>query len=180
MIKNVVVFCGNGCSEEKKKYYYDLSYTLGKSLADAGFTTVTGGGIGLMDEVLKGAYEAGGKTMGICLVKQGRKQSAYITQRENYEFLSKRQERLIEIGDAFIALPGGYGTLLETFEVIDRKKIEEIDRKKPLLLLTKYFDPLIVLFNHMFLEGFIEDWSYNLYKQIESVDEAVEYLKKVK
>lgn len=180
MIKNVVVFCGNGCSEEKKKYYYNLSYNLGKSLSGAGFTTVTGGGIGLMDEVLKGAYEAGGKTIGICLIKEGRKQSNYITEREDYELLSKRQEKLIEIGDAFIALPGGYGTLLEVLEVIDRKKIEEIDRKKPMILLTHYFDPLIVLFNHMFLEGFIENWTYDLYKQIEAIDEAVEYLKGIK
>src|SRR3989338_3376624 len=179
MIKNVVVFCGNGCAEEKKKYYYDLSYNLGKSLAVAGFTTITGGGVGLMDEALRGAYETGGKTIGICLIKEGRKQSTHITKREDYDFLSKRQESLIKTGDAFIALPGGYGTLLETIEVIDRKKIEEIDRKKPLVLLTSYFNPLIVLFNHMFLEGFIEELKYKFYKQIETIEEAIKYLKNI-
>lgn len=177
MIKRVVVFCGNGCGEAKKDYYHNLSYSTGKALAKAGYTTVTGGGTGLMDEVMRGAYEAGGKTVGICLVKEGRKQSPFIKERENYNTLAKRQERLIECGDAFIALPGGYGTLLEITEVIDRKKLEEINRKTPVVLLTSYFDPLLLLFNHMFLEGFVEEFTYNLYKQIETVPGAIAYLK---
>src|SRR3990167_3106322 len=115
--KRVVVFAGNECVKEKEEYYYKIAYETGQLLARGGYLTVTGGGPGLMNEVSRGAVEAGGKTLGICLNVVGRNHSNFLTTREVFDHLNLRQDRLISLADAFIGLPGGVGTLYEIFAV---------------------------------------------------------------
>ena len=126
MNKNIVVFAGNGCRKDREEFYYSLSYETGKILAQSGFTVVTGGGPGLMNQALKGAYENSGKTIGVRLYQEGKVQSPFVTKTFFYHDLKPRQAKLISLAGAFLALPGGVGTFYEIFEVLSLKRKGEI------------------------------------------------------
>lgn len=177
MTKKIVVFAGNGCRKDKENYYFSLAYKTGKLLAQAGFVVITGGGPGLMNEVSKGADEAGGKTIGICLKRQGQKRSKYLSEKHIYTQLRPRQEKLLSLGDGFIALPGGIGTLYEIVEIMGLKRKGEITLNKPLILVSSYFHPLINELKRMYMEGFVEKELESFYFQASTAEEAVKVLK---
>lgn len=178
MHKKVVVFAGNECSKEKEKYYYPLAYETGKQLAESGFVTVTGGGPGLMNQVCKGAFEATGEVVGICLNLSGRKQSEYLTRKESFDHLRPRQERLISLGDAFIAIPGGVGTCFEIFEILSLKRKKDIELTKPLILVDAYFRELNDLLQKMEKEEFVQLDVNTFYELVDTPTQAVSILKR--
>lgn len=177
MNKKIVVFAANKCSKEKEKHYYSLAYQMGKLLAKEGFTVVTGGGPGLMDQVSKGAYEAGGKTIGYCLDMPGRKNSRYLTEKHLYQQLNKRQETLIHSADGIISLPGGVGTLYEVFAVLSLKRKGEMDKKIPLILVDSIYQNLEKLLDGLVIDGLMDKEVKSYYKLVESAEEAVDKLK---
>ena len=154
-VRNIVVFAGNECSKEKETYYYNVAYDTGKLLAKFGYITVTGGGPGLMNEVMRGAYDAGGKTESVCLVVNGREFSKFSHKKIIYHSLVRRQTKLISLADGFVALPGGIGTYYEIMAVLAMKRKMEISRQSPLVLLSDYFNEFEPLIDKMIDEGFI-------------------------
>lgn len=177
MNKKIVVFAANKCGKAKEKYYYSLAYQTGKLLAKAGFIVVTGGGPGLMDQVSKGAYEAGGKTVGICLDMPGRKNSRYLTEKHLFQKLNIRQEELINSADGIISLPGGVGTLYEVFAVLSLKRKGEMDRKIPLILVDSIYQNLEKLLIILEQEGLMDREVRSYYSLVNSAEEAVDKLK---
>ncbi|MBM3282620.1 LOG family protein [Candidatus Gottesmanbacteria bacterium] len=177
MQKKIVVFAGNECKKEKETYYYLLAYTTGKLLAEAGFIAVTGGGPGLMNEVSRGAIEAGGETIGVCLNVPGRKHSAFLTKRIMFEKLTPRLEKLISLADGFLALPGGIGTLHEIAVVLALKRKNEIAWDKPLIIIDKYYQEFNIHLEKMKNEGFVDDYLDSLYIIAGSAKDALERLK---
>lgn len=173
MMKNIVVFAGNECLQEKEQYYYPLAYTTGQLLAKAGFTVVTGGGPGLMNEVCRGAYEAGGETIGICLNVEGREQSSFLTKKEVFDHLNPRQERLLFFGDGYLALPGGIGSLYEITAVIALKRKKDIPVQRPLIIIDEYYQELRFLMEKMEREGFINHELDTSYEFAKTPQEAV-------
>ena len=93
MNKTIVVFAGNDCAPEKEHFYFSLAYDLGKNLAQAGFTLANGAGNGLMDQTLKGAFEAGGDTIGIGLDIENRKHSPFAKKLKTFKDLKERQKQ---------------------------------------------------------------------------------------
>lgn len=178
MIKKVVVFAGNTCRKEREQYFFALAYELGKRLAEAGFVVCTGGGPGLMEEVMRGAYEHGGHTIGICLREGLFRQTTYIHEKEEYTDLGPRQEKLLSLGDAYIALPGGIGTVYEVCQVLALKRKGEITSLKPLILLDEYFDEFELLVEGMFEEGFVDEKFTTYYELAKNPARALEILKK--
>lgn len=178
MKKNVVVFAGNECVKQKEKYYFGLAYETGKLLAKAGYVTVTGGGPGLMNEVSRGAMENGGETIGICLTVAGRVHSNFLTTRELFEQLAPRQDRLISLGDALIALPGGIGTLYEVFAVIALKRKLDIAKEKPMILVDGFFGKFEQLMEHVYQNGFAQQSVKKLYSLVKTPKEALKILEK--
>jgi hypothetical protein len=134
---NVTVFSASTYDHRED---WDLAYDLGRMLAQGGHHTINGGGPGLMDAVLKGAWEAGGSTTAIQLSKHQRHQSAFAVNQEIFHELQPRQQRLMELGDAYIALPGGMGTTYEVFEILAMKNTGKWV-EKPLVLLSDYWLP---------------------------------------
>lgn len=177
MKKKIVVFAGNECFPVKKKYYYSLAYKTGKLLAENNFITVTGGGPGLMNEVMRGAYENGGETLGIRLNVAGRKHSEYVTKSLLFDNLNERQEKLLKIADGFISLPGGVGTLYEIFAVLALKRKGELDKRKPLILISEYFKEFEMLMETMYEEGFVEKEIKSFYRYAVSCEEVINLLK---
>jgi uncharacterized protein (TIGR00730 family) len=119
--------------------YYDMAQRTGAELAKAGFTVMTGGGPGIMEAANRGAKEAGGRSIG-CNIKLPKEQkpNPYLDQWITFRYFFVRKVMLVKYSYAFIALPGGFGTLDEIFEtatLIQTLKIREF----PLVLIGKEF-----------------------------------------
>ena len=177
-MKNIVVFAGNECVREKEGYYYNLAYQTGKMLAEEGFTVVSGGGPGLMNEVMRGGFQAGGKTIAVCLEIAGREQTRFATEKSVYKHLNRRQEKLFSYADAFISLPGGIGTLYEIAAVLALKSKKEINPEIPFILISEYFLKFQALINYMSGEGFINNNLVNYFNIAADYREVITLLKK--
>ncbi len=153
--KNVVVFAGSECAGPGKEGYEAMAYELGGLLGAAGCAVVTGAGPGLMDACCRGAQSTGGKTIGIGLDLPGRHQSLFVSELEVISNLGPRQEHLLALGDAYVALPGGVGTFYEVLHVLALKRVGELPAGKPLVLIGEYFSPLITLLGQSIAEGFM-------------------------
>ena len=96
--------------------YYKLGEEIGKRVAELGFTTVTGGGPGLMEAANKGAFENGGKSIGINIVLPfEQSENPYLHESVTIDYFFVRKTLLLKYSYAFIVLPGGFGTLDELF-----------------------------------------------------------------
>ncbi|MBR2674338.1 MAG: TIGR00730 family Rossman fold protein [Mogibacterium sp.] len=158
---NITVYCGAlaGANPE----YARRAKELGEWIAENGHTLVYGAGdAGMMGAVSEGVIEKGGKTIGITpnffvLAEVTRKDLTEIIISEG---MSDRREKMIELGDAFIALPGGTGTLDEISEVAALKrigKLGEIDKPVMLYNIDGFYDNLLSFFDAVLAEGFFEE-----------------------
>jgi uncharacterized protein (TIGR00730 family) len=148
-IKRICVYCGSGPGSDPA--FVDAARTLGKILAENGIGLVFGGGsIGLMGEIANAVLDHGGKVVGVIpkfLVNREhamRRGEMVVTQD-----MHERKQLMFEHADAFVALPGGVGTLEELVEQMTWAQLGR--HKKPILLanIKGFWDPLCVLLDHM-------------------------------
>jgi len=170
---NIVVFCAANDDKE----YNPLAYHTGKLLAKHTFTTITGGGPGMMLQVNKGAFEIGGHSIGVCIQNSKEKKHAYFTDFEIHETFKIRHEALIAQGDAFVVLPGGLGTILEAVEITQKKKFGYIPMNTPLIFVSDYYDKLLETFAWIDEQGFISDDIDKLYSHVQTPEEMIHTLK---
>jgi uncharacterized protein (TIGR00730 family) len=126
----------------------DTAYTLacktGKLLAQAGFTIANGGYGGTMLAAAKGAAEAGGKIIGVtCSAFKGSKANEYISREIVTDSLDERLDMLLKLGQAYVVLPGGTGTLLELAKVWELKNKGFPEADKPIILVGEFWRPLL-------------------------------------
>ncbi len=125
---------------------YELAYETGKLLARAGFTIANGGYGGTMLAAAKGATEAGGETIGVtCSAFKGSKANEYVSREIVTESLDERLDTLIKLGQGYVVLPGGTGTLLELAKVWELKNKGFIKEDKPIILVGGFWKPLVDL-----------------------------------
>ncbi|MBT4857038.1 TIGR00730 family Rossman fold protein [Candidatus Uhrbacteria bacterium] len=154
-MKNVTVFCGSHPRGENGEVYRKLAVEMGKLFAENDFTCVNGGTTGLMEDVSRGTIEADGEVISIALHnKDFPIANKYFTEQELFEELVPRQQRLIELGDVYLALPGGIGTFYEILEIVSRVGLREIDCKFPVICVGGYFKKFKELIRHIDHEGF--------------------------
>lgn len=140
-VTKIVTVFGSGNVNEGDAVF-DMALTLGRRLAKAGFTLANGGYGGTMMAAAKGAASAGGEVIGVtCRAFKRGRVNTYVTDERPTETLSERLAMLIALGDAYIVLPGGTGTLLELAEVWEHKNKGFAD--KPILLLGDFWTPLV-------------------------------------
>jgi uncharacterized protein (TIGR00730 family) len=155
-INAVAVFCGSnfGASGD----YAQGARQLGNELARAKITLVYGGTTkGLMGVVADAVLEAGGIVRGVItdgLHKRGHSHSG-LTQHEIVATLRSRKERMAELADAFIALPGGIGTIEELMEVWTMNQLSEIDKPVGLLNIGDFYAPFLAFIDHMVQTKFL-------------------------
>lgn len=108
--------------------YYDLARDLGRRLAEQGYAVMTGGGPGIMEAANRGCQEAGGLSIGanIHLPKE-QKPNPYLDRYVEFEHFFVRKVMLVKMSCAFIAMPGGFGTLDEVFETVTLMQTAKID-----------------------------------------------------
>ncbi len=109
---------------------YEEAEALGRALARAGHTVITGGGPGAMEAVNKGAFEAGGRSIGACIeLPREEKPNAYLTDTLSFRYFFVRKVMFVKYAKAVVILPGGFGTLDELFEsltLVQTRKIPAI------------------------------------------------------
>jgi uncharacterized protein (TIGR00730 family) len=176
-IKSVCVYCGS--SPGNDPIYLEGAQTFGRILAREKIALVYGaGGIGLMGALSQACVEAGGKVTGIIpdfLVAREQALSGehnVIVTRDMHE----RKRTMFEQADAFVALPGGIGTLEELVEQMTWVQLGQ--HKKPLLLLNLngFWNPLFALIEHQQTHGFIRPGSFD-YLVTDQVDRIVPMLR---
>ncbi len=170
----IVVFAGKHYGDDPK--YQFAAYELGKKIAEAGFDLANGAGMGLMEEVSKGAKEAGGRVFGVGL--KGELPNQYIDKYHERIGIHSRQSYLFSAGDAFIGLPGGLGTLYEVSEIAILKQLSEVEQEPVILLnVDGFFDQFKAQLESMREKGFI-DHALNRYMDfVNTPDEAIKIIK---
>lgn len=157
-LASVCVFCG--ASTGTHPAYHEAAIALGQELAKRKLTLVYGGGaVGLMGIVADAALAAGGEVIGI--IPQSLKNSEIghegLTRLEVVEGMHARKARMAELSDAFIALPGGLGTLEELFEVWTWGQLGYHGKPLGLLEVNGFYEKLTGFLDHVVGEGFVRD-----------------------
>jgi uncharacterized protein (TIGR00730 family) len=155
-VKNICVFCGSASGH--REAYSRSARKFGAALAGKGLGLVYGGGsIGLMGVVADAALEGGAPVVGVIPRALFRREIAHhgLTRLEVVPSMHARKARMARLSDAFVALPGGIGTLEELFEVLTWGYLGIHAKPVGLLDVGGYWRPLIRLLDHAVEEGFL-------------------------
>jgi uncharacterized protein (TIGR00730 family) len=177
MINSICVYCGSRTGTRPE--YENAAVALGRRIAESGRTLVYGGGdVGLMGFCAEAALNAGGQVIGIIPQSLMAKEVALLEVTE-MKVVSSMHERkaLMEMkSDAFIALPGGFGTLDEFFEIVTWRQLEFHAKPIGILNIAGYFDPLIEFMDRSVREGFVQPEHRNMIIIEESPEAMLKHL----
>ena len=138
--------------------YYKLGVEVGRELAQAGFTVITGGGPGMMEAANRGAREAGGASIGCNIIlPHEQKHNPYLDEVVNFNYFFSRKVMLVKYSCAFVCMPGGFGTLDEMFEAATLIQCQKIGPFPLVLIGTRFWKHLIELMYDMLGEGAISE-----------------------
>ena len=160
--------------------WYERTVDLSRQLVEAGFTVITGGGPGLMEAGNKGAFEAGGKSVGLHIhLPLEQKNNQYLTTRCDFRYFFVRKLMFIKYALAYIALPGGFGTLDELSEALVLIQTKRI-RAFPIVLLgTEFWSGLVDWFGQRLVtDGYCHPKDLDLFLLTDSSEEAVAHIKR--
>jgi uncharacterized protein (TIGR00730 family) len=158
--------------------YYTLARNVGAHLARMGFTVMTGGGPGIMEAANRGARDAGGVSVG-CNIELPREQAPnpYLDRWVTFEHFFVRKVMLVKYSYAFVAMPGGIGTMDELFEALELIQTEKIFRFPVVAMGKDHWRSLVELLNHMVEAGTIAEEDLDLLCVTDSVDEAMAHIR---
>lgn len=154
-VNRVCVFCGSRPGADPA--YLEAAKAMGKAIASRGMTLVYGGAkVGLMGAVADAALAAGGQVVGIIPKSLVTKEIAHdgLTELFLTDSMHERKERMIMLSDAFVSMPGGFGTYDELFEVLTLAQIGIHDKPQGMLNVKGFFDPLVKLLEHTIAASF--------------------------
>ncbi|MDR1498224.1 MAG: TIGR00730 family Rossman fold protein [Puniceicoccales bacterium] len=143
------------------------------------FYVCSGGGPGIMEAANRGASEAGGITLGLGIsLPYEQTNNPYITQGLGFEFhyFFVRKYWFLSLARALIVFPGGFGTMDELFELLTLVQTRKVSRNIPILLYGSEFWNELFSFNALFRRGLIEEADVKLFKIVDSVDEARDFI----
>jgi hypothetical protein len=177
--KYVCVFCGSGIGARPE--YAASATELGRRIAERGYGLVYGGAsIGLMGAVADGALGAGGEVIGVIpdVIAEFEINHPGLTETHAVHTMHERKALMAERADAFVSLPGGFGTMDEFMEIVTWAQL--LIHAKPCVLVNVngYYDGLLTYLNTAVDEGFIRPVNRKLVLVAESVDEALEIVER--
>jgi uncharacterized protein (TIGR00730 family) len=161
--------------------YYQLATEVSEKLAKAGYGVITGGGPGVMEAGNKGAQQGGGKSVGLNIdLPFEQNHNPYIDQEHNLEFdyFFVRKVVFVKYSQGFVVLPGGFGTMDEMFEALTLIQTKKINNRPVVLIGKEYWSGLFEWVEKVMLgmENNISEKDLNLYKIVDTADEAVKYI----
>jgi len=172
--KSLCVYCASGIGIDSR--HAEAAVELGRAMAERHIRLVYGGArIGLMGKLADAVLAGGGEVVGIIpghldKVEVGHRGASELVVVDS---MHQRKQRMFEMSDAFAVLPGGFGTMDETFEIITWRKLGLHD--KPILLanIAGYWQPLLTLMDHMIGQGFAHGSDRELYKVVNTVPDLL-------
>lgn len=176
-MQTITVFCGS--SDKIHPEYLSAARALGQELARRGLNLAFGAGrTGLMGAVADGALEFGGQVLGVIPEVFYTPKLAHngLTGLEIAPDLLRSKQRLMDLADAFIVLPGGYGTFSELFEILTWAQVGLNTKPIGLLNVRGYFDQTQAMLEHVQAEGFIYPEHLALFGQAAGPGELLDWL----
>jgi uncharacterized protein (TIGR00730 family) len=173
----VTVFGSARCPETHP--YYQLGRDMGAALARLGFTVMTGGGPGLMEAANRGAREAGGRSVG-CNIELPLEQrhNAYLDRVVTCRYFFVRKVLLFKYSYAFVALPGGLGTLDELCEALTLVQTGKVDHFPIVLIGTDYWEPFRDMLQTMVAARTIAPGDLQLMLFTDDLAEAIDHIRR--
>lgn len=158
--------------------YYEKAEAVGRGIADMGFTTLTGGGPGIMEAANKGAFEAGGRSVG-CNIKLPKEQypNPYMHKWVEIRYFFVRKVLLLKYSYAFFILPGGWGTMDEMFETLTLIQTGIIHNFPVVLIGKDYYKALYDYICYMRDQGTISPEDLHYIHLTDDVDEGLDYVR---
>lgn len=171
-LKTVCVYCGS--SSHSDEIFKNTARNVGAFFAERKIRIVYGGGhVGLMGLLADAALDKGGEVIGIIPehIRAREVQHDHLTELHVVKDMHIRKAMMAERADAFVVLPGGFGTLDETFEILTWRMLGL--HNKPILLFNEkgFWDPMIALIDHLIDEGFVPAEDRKLYTVVSSLQE---------
>jgi uncharacterized protein (TIGR00730 family) len=159
--------------------YYIKSRAIGKRIAELGLTTMTGGGPGVMEAANRGAFEAGGKSIG-CNIKLPFEQSPnpYTNTSITFNYFFIRKVLMVKYSYGFIIMPGGFGTMDEFFETLTLAQTKVINDFPIVVMGKQYYQPLNEWIEKMIAEGTISEEDKHFMLFTDDENEAIEHIEK--
>lgn len=169
--QNICVYCASSNAVDER--YKQLAHDLGAYLGDSGRRMIYGGGhCGLMGAAADAALQNGGEVIGVIPQYLIDKEVAHtgLTELHTTDTMQQRQQKMADLSDAFVMLPGGLGTLAEFFEIVTWKQLGLHD--KPIIVLNAYgyWDHLFEMLDKAAQEKFLYQSGHNLYSVYDDLD----------
>lgn len=158
--------------------YYKAAREFGKHIAEMGFTTITGGGPGIMEAANRGAFENGGTSVG-CNIQLPfeQKPNPYTNESITFEHFFVRKVLLTKYSYAFIIMPGGFGTMDEFFETLTLVQTRTITLFPIVLFGKSYYNELWEMLEHMAVKGTISREDLSLVLLTDDIGEAMQHIR---
>jgi uncharacterized protein (TIGR00730 family) len=173
--QRICIYCGS--SQNTGERYLEVARAVGRRMAERGIGVVFGGGkVGLMGALANAALAAGGKVQGVIPEKLRDLEVAHegVTELFITKDMHERKMKMADLADAFIALPGGWGTLEEIFEATTWTQLRYHDKPIGLLNAHAYYDHLIAFLRHAAAEGFIRPQHTGLINIDDDIDALID------
>lgn len=178
-MKIVTVYCASSNSIDSK--YMDVAGEAGRLLAERNLALLYGGGqVGLMGAIARAVHEHDGTVLGVIPEALREREGVAYDLADELIITKTMQERkaiLFTRADAFMVLPGGFGTLEEFMEVLTLKQLGYHDKPIALVNIEGYYDPLIELFEHFFAARFAAERYRELYFTAATPGEALDFIR---
>jgi len=178
-----VTFYGSTRIKEDSPYYKKVQNLSGRVAKELGYAVLSGGGPGIMEAANRGAFEAGGKSVGLTIKLPNEQiNNPYITDEIPFHFFFTRQSAMSYSTEACIFCPGGFGTLSELFEILTLQQTNKIGRFPIILFESEFWNPIEKAIKQVLLEQYqtISKNDLNLYIIKDNEDEILEIIKNSK
>jgi uncharacterized protein (TIGR00730 family) len=177
-ISSACVYCGTGSKVDQ--IYKDMAESLGKVMAAQKVRLVYGGGkVGLMGIVSQACFHAGGEVVGIIPehIQEKEIRNDDLTELYVVDSMHTRKRLMVDKSEGFIIMPGGFGTLDETFEILTWKYLGLHDKPVVFLNVNGFYDPLLKMVDNMVEVGFTPFWHRQMYSVVETPEDALTMLR---
>jgi hypothetical protein len=178
-LSSLCVYCGSAVGADP--IYRETAVRLGRLMAENRIRLVFGGGrVGLMGVLADAVMEAGGSTVGVIPRFLETREVGHrgISELHIVDSMHTRKQLMFELSDAFAVLPGGFGTLDETFEIITWRQLRLHDKPIMLVDANGYWQPFLRLIDHVIREGLARPECRQLFTLVPDVDEVIAALRR--
>ena len=176
-----VSILGSARFDKDSLYYKKAESLAAKIVKELKYAVVTGGGPGIMEAASKGAYEAGGVSLGFAIkLPNEQSTSKYLTDYVEFEYFFSRKTLLFFAAESYIYFPGGFGTFDELFEIITLIQTGKIQKTPVILVGREFWEPLLKQIDEKLFKEMdtisLEDM--NIYKIVDNEDEIIDMIRK--